>query len=101
LEKMPERLAEDHRNARLIADLLCEIPGLDVEPEKVCTNILMIGVKRTGFDSEQLATALKERGVLVSLLDSARIRLVTHNDVNREGILQAADIIKNVLGEIS
>jgi len=99
LEKMPARLAEDHRNARLLADLLHKIPGLDVEPEKVRTNILMTGVARTGLDSEQVATALKEHGVLVSLLDSARIRLVTHNDVNREEIYQAADTIKNVLGD--
>ena len=99
LEKMPARLSEDHRNARLMAELLCEAPGLDVEPEKVRTNILMVGVSRTGFDSEGLSAVLKENGVLVSLLDPARIRMVTHNDVDREQVLQAADIIKKVLGE--
>jgi threonine aldolase len=100
LEKMPARLHEDHQNARLMADLLNEIPWLDVEPEKVRTNILMVGVFRTGLDSERITAALKEKGVLVSLLDSARIRLVTHNDVNRDQIRQAADIIKRALGEI-
>jgi threonine aldolase len=98
LEKMPARLSEDHRNARLLADLLSEMPHLDVEPEKVRTNILMVGISRTGFDSERLASILKENGVLVSLLDSARIRLVTHNDVDREQVSQAAHIIKMVLG---
>jgi threonine aldolase len=100
LEKMPPRLPEDHQNARLMADLLNEIPSLDVEPEKVRTNILMVGVVRTGLDSERMAAALKEKGVLVSLLDSARIRLVTHNDVSRDQIRQAASIVKRVLGEI-
>jgi threonine aldolase len=100
LGKMPARLVEDHRNARLIADLLNDVPGLDVEPEKVRTNILMVGVSRTGLDSEKLAGLLKERGVLVSVLDSARIRLVTHNDVSREQVCEAADTIKNMLGEI-
>jgi len=99
LEKMPARLEEDHRNARLMADLLSRIPVLDVEPQKVRTNILMVGISRTGSDSERAAAALKESGVLVSLLDAARIRLVTHNDVNREQIIQAADIIKRALGE--
>jgi threonine aldolase len=99
LEQMPARLGEDHRNARFMADLLGEIPSLDVEPQKVRTNILMAGVARTGYDSEQLASALKEHGVLVSLLDSARIRIVTHNDVNRDQINQAAGIIQRVLGE--
>ena len=99
LEKMPARLVEDHRNARLLADLLSRTPVLDVEPEKVRTNILMVGISRTGLDSERAAAALKESGVLVSLLDAARIRLVTHNDVTRDQSIQAADIIKRVLGE--
>jgi threonine aldolase len=100
LEKMPARLAEDHRNARLMAELLSQIPLLDVDPEKVRTNILMVGVVRTGFDSERITAALKDKGVLVSLLDSARIRLVTHNDLSRDQIYEAADNIKGVLGAI-
>jgi threonine aldolase len=99
LEKMPARLAEDHQNARLLADLLNEIPELDLEPSKVRTNIFMVGISRTGFNSEQLSARLKERGLLVSQLDSCRIRLVTHNDVNRMQMHEAAGIIKRVLGE--
>jgi threonine aldolase len=98
LDKMTARLIEDHRNARLMADLLSEISGLDVEPERVRTNILMVGVTRTGNSSEQLAAILKDQGVWVSLLDSARIRLVTHNDVSRDQIIQAAEVFKKVLG---
>ncbi len=101
LEKMPGRLKEDHRNARLMAELLSEAPALDVQPEKVQTNILMVGVSRTGFDSEGLSAVLKENGVLVSLLDPGRIRLVTHNDVDGEQIRLAAGIIKKVIGEKS
>jgi threonine aldolase len=99
LEKMPVRLAEDHKNAQLMAVLLSETPGLDVQPGKVQTNILMVGVSRAGYTSEELSAALKPRGVLVSLLDSARIRIVTHNDVNRDQISAAAEIIKEVIGE--
>jgi threonine aldolase len=97
LEQMPARLDDDHRNARFMADLLSETPWLDVEPEKVRTNILMVGVSRTGLDSEQMAAVLKENGVLVSLLDSSRIRIVTHNDVDRSQIFRAAEIFKKVV----
>lgn len=97
LEKMPARLGEDHRNARLMADLLKEIPQLDLEPEKVRTNILIVSVERAGKTAEKLGALLKANGVLVSILDSARIRLVTHKDVTRKQILQAADIFKKVL----
>jgi threonine aldolase len=101
LETMPARLIEDHQNARELANLLAELPELDLEPAKVCTNILMVGILRTGLNSEQLAALLKENGVLVSLLDSTRIRLVTHKDMSREQVHQAAEIIKTVLKEQS
>jgi threonine aldolase len=99
LEKMPARLKEDHQNAKLLADLLKGAPQLDLEPEKVRTNILMVRITRTGLDSSQIIARLKAMGVLVSALDSARIRLVTHHDVNREQIYQAAETISKVLAQ--
>jgi threonine aldolase len=97
LEKMPARLIEDHQNARQLANLLSEIPELDLEPAKVRTNILIVGIGRTGLDSEGLSARLKEDGVLISQLDATRIRLVTHKDVNHGQILQAADAFKKIL----
>jgi threonine aldolase len=99
MEKMPARLQMDHQNGRLLADLLKQIPELDLEPEKVRTNILMVGISRTGFDSDKLATILREHGVLVSLLDRSSIRLVTHCNVHSAQISSAAAIIKQVLEE--
>lgn len=93
LEIMPGRLAEDHQNARLLSDMLREVPGLDVSPEKVCTNILMVGIERTGLDSNTVVGRLKREGVLISALDAARLRMVTHKDVSREQIRSAAETI--------
>ena len=97
LEKMPARLQEDHQNAQLLATLLKEAPQLDVEPEKVCTNIFMVGIARTGFDGSELVELLREKGVLVSALDSARLRIVTHHDVNKDQIIQAAEVIERLV----
>ena len=97
LEQMPARLAEDHQNARLLADLLHEMPGLSVDPGRVHTNILMAGIAREGMDSDALVRRLKQDGVLVSGLDPARIRLVTHKDVSREQIHEAAKIFRRAL----
>ncbi|MBP1622020.1 MAG: Threonine aldolase [Acidobacteria bacterium] len=99
LEKMPAGLAEDHRNARLLADLLQKIPGLDVVPEAVRTNILMAGIAQTGMDSGILTGLLKKDGVLVSALDATRLRLVTHKDVSREQIYAAAAAIEQCVGK--
>jgi threonine aldolase len=101
LEKMPSRLIEDHENARLLAGLLSESPKLGVEPEKVCTNIFMVDIARTGLDSGELVGRLKKAGVLVSALDSARLRMVTHRDVNREQIIRAAELIKDCVAQRS
>ncbi|MDM7997584.1 MAG: low-specificity L-threonine aldolase [Acidobacteriota bacterium] len=100
LEKMPARLGEDHENAKLLATLLKEIPQLDVDPEKVRTNILMAGITRTGLDSAEMIGRLKKAGVLVSALDSSRLRLVTHHDVNQEQILRAAACIKQIVTQM-
>jgi threonine aldolase len=97
LEKMPSRLIEDHQNARLLADLLKKIPELDLDPSSVRTNILMVGIGRTGLDSEKLGVLLKAEGVFISSLDASQIRLVTHKDVNRAQIVQAAEIFKKIL----
>jgi len=64
-----------------------------VEPEKVRSNIMMAGIARTGLDSSVLTERLKDAGVLVSALDATRLRLVTHNDVSREEIVQAAEVL--------
>jgi threonine aldolase len=100
LEKMPARLAEDHQNARLLADLLSEVSNLDLDPSQVRTNIVMVEIARARLNSDDLSTLLREQGVLISTVNPIKIRLMTHNDVNRNQIVQAAAIIKRVLGNI-
>src|SRR5207249_12144046 len=50
LEQMPERLGEDHANARLLATGLATIPGVSINPESVQTNILVFDISATGVD---------------------------------------------------
>ncbi len=97
LEKMPARLAEDHANARLLADLLMHVDSLDVDAASVRTNIVIVGIGRTGLDSTNLAGMLKGRGVLVGTVDSSTIRMLTHFDVGRPQIEKAAQIFSEVL----
>lgn len=97
LEKMPGRLAEDHRNARFLAEKLSEIPSLDVRPEKVRTNIVIVGTSRTGLDSARLAEVFQREGLLVGIVDPWTIRLLTHLDVSREQIERAPEIFGRVL----
>jgi threonine aldolase len=97
LEKMPARLKEDHEHARLLAELLSEIRSLDVNPEQVRTNIVVVGVARTGYDSSGMLELLKREGVLSGTVNSATLRLLTHVDIDREQIVRAARVFKEVV----
>ena len=67
LDHHVERLAEDHANARHLAEGLAEIPGIELDPATVETNIVWFDV-RGRMSAVELAAALKERGVLIGAL---------------------------------
>ncbi len=77
-----ERLAEDHANAQLLAEGLSQIEEISFDPERVQTNMLFISLKNDS--PEELATYLKQRGILISPYNP--IRLVTHLDVTQEDV---------------
>ncbi len=97
LERMTLRLPEDHENAKILAGLLSEIRSLDVDPAKVRTNIVIVGIGRTQFDTDTLAGRLKEKGLLAGTVDSVTLRLLTHVDISLEAIHRAAGIFADVL----
>ncbi len=91
-----ERLAEDHENARLIADAVREVPGLTLVPPEVETNLVWFEVSPRWGSARDLAERLKAEGVLVAALGANVIRAVTHLDVNREQCRRAASIIRGL-----
>jgi threonine aldolase len=96
LEQMPRRLAEDHRNANLLADGLATIPHIRFERSLVQTNIVIFDVAELGLAAEEFTAALKQRGVLASVVGRSRVRLVTHFDVTREQCAKAIGLIAEV-----
>jgi threonine aldolase len=96
LEHHVARLAEDHANARRLAEALAPIPGLSVEP--VETNLVFVRVQETGFTAPELAARLREAGVDVSVSTPTRLRLVTHLDVSAADIERAIDRFHSILG---
>ena len=76
----------DHENARYLAESLAEMPGIEIDPATVETNIVIFDVSGTGMTSDEFCSRLKQRGVLAIGLDQRRTRMVAHHDVNREGL---------------
>jgi threonine aldolase len=98
LEEGPKRLKDDHDNASVLAQRLARVPGIDLNPEKVQTNIVIFSVKPSGLSSAEFLTQLASRGVLAVPVDAHRVRMVTHLDVTRREIENAADVVASVLG---
>jgi threonine aldolase len=95
LEHHVNRLAEDHRNAARLAEGLAAVPALDVEA--VETNIVFVGLDRTGLSAAQLLPRLQAGGVDVSISSPTRLRLVTHMDVSTSDIERAVAVFHKVL----
>ena len=87
------RLAEDHQNAKVLAEGLSTIDGLDVELDTVETN--MVFVTSDLETQPQLIQILKERGVLVG--GYGQLRLVTHYDIDAEDVYVVIDAFKKAV----
>ncbi|WP_199912503.1 MULTISPECIES: low-specificity L-threonine aldolase [unclassified Actinomyces] len=80
IEEMTQRLHEDHANARLLAELLNELPGVEVDLDAVQINMVF-----ATFDWPDLAglkSWLAERGAIIGQPDGQVVRFLTNNDVN-------------------
>lgn len=98
LEEMVDRLAEDHANARRLAQGLAEIPGIAINPDTVETNIVIFGLAQEDMRPAELAAKLRERGVLLSPIDDRRLRAVTHYGIEAQDIETALRACRQVLG---
>jgi threonine aldolase len=93
MEDSPGKLHDDHCNARFLADGLARIPGVQMDPQKVATNIVVFDVLGTGRAPAELSTQLKQRGVLMNAINERQMRAVTHYDITREDCAQALDAL--------
>ena len=96
LEKLTGRLADDHANARYLAERIAHWKGAEVDLEGVQTNIVMFHLADHGLSAGFVAE-LKQRGVLAGTTGPHTIRLVTHHDVLRRDCEQAGDILEQML----
>jgi threonine aldolase len=91
------RLAEDHANARLLAERLAGLRGVELNLATVQSNIVIFRMDETAPDAETIVARAKEAGVLVSAFAARTIRAVTHLDVNRDQCRRAADLLAQVI----
>lgn len=94
LEQMVDRLAEDHANARVLAEGLAELPGVTLDLDTVQTNIIYIDLAPE-VDLKALEYALAEAGIKLGV--GQRTRLVTHYGITRADVEYTVDIFRRAL----
>ncbi len=96
LHDMPARLADDHANARLLAEAVAAEPNAEIDLEAVQTNIVIFRLRDDG-DAAAFCAGLKQKGVLASAIGPQSIRFVTHYDAGRDSCRSAALIVAELL----
>lgn len=94
LDQMVDRLAEDHANARTLAEGLAELPGVRIDLDRVQTNIVRFDVPEMG--AREFAAACRARGVLGGA-SSAGVRFVTHYGIEAADVQRALSVCSEVL----
>lgn len=97
LRSMVDRLAEDHANAKFLAEGLADIKGIECDASMVDTNIIFFRIVDTRFTWRTFVEAVRQQGLYIDELGHGRIRAVTHSGINFQQIKQALDIIRNVM----
>jgi threonine aldolase len=91
------RLAEDHANARLLAERLAGLAVVELDLATVQTNIVIFRLRPGALDAEGIVARAKEVGVLVSAFAARTVRAVTHLDVDTEQCRRAAERLAAVI----
>ena len=92
-----ERLADDQRRARRLAEALASLPGLDVALETVQTNMVFVGTRGTGLPAATLVERLAVEGVLCLDEGPSSVRFVTHLDLDERDIDDTIAVVTRVL----
>jgi threonine aldolase len=97
LQHNVERLADDHRRARRLAESLARLPGLDVDLAKVQTNMVFAGTRGCGLPAAELVARLAAAGVLTLDEGPWSVRFVTHLDVDDGDVEDTVAAVAGVL----
>ena len=99
LETMTARLAEDHANARHLAEGLCAVPGIQLTPDSVRTNIVFINLAPSAPPATEIVARMQTQGVRMLATGPRQIRAVTHYGISEEDIDRAVRAVIESLGD--
>ena len=98
LEKMIDRLREDHANARLLGEKIAKVKGVNIDLKDVQTNMVTFDLD-SSIDCDLFQLKLKQNGILALAQAKNRVRMVTHRGIERQDIEKATGAIERILSK--
>lgn len=97
LDNLVDRLADDHENAKTLANEIAEIPGLKLSRAPVETNLVFFDVSGTGLTAQQIHERLAEQDIRIGVDGPMEMRAVTHIDISAADITDALSALRSVV----
>jgi threonine aldolase len=97
LDRMVDRLAEDHANARRLGEGLQGLAGIEVDRSRIESN-MVFGDCRPPLTARQFIEQCRAEGVLLDQASPRRWRMVTHRGVSADDVDHAVDAVRRLLG---
>ena len=97
LEKMTERIADDHQNARALAEGISDIKGISIDLDKIQTNIIYFSLDHPKIDSSLFLDKMCEKNIHFFELGPSWYRLVTHNGISKDDVSNVVEEFHQLL----
>jgi threonine aldolase len=97
LTEMVDRLADDHANAKKLAEGLADIPGISLDPAQIKTNIVYFELTRSDMSPADLVNRLEADGVRMLPVGPQRLRAVTHYHITSDDIDYTLGVFSKIL----
>jgi len=100
LRRMVDRLADDHANARRLAEGLSNLPGISIDHDQVQTNLVLVKVTHPKLDVPGLLKLLAAKGVLGIPFAPGVFRLCLYHNIGKAEVDRAVAICREVLASV-
>lgn len=99
LTEMVDRLAEDHANARMLAEALNNLPEIQIDLDSVQTNLVRCRLISETLTDEAFIQGMKEQGILLGRIGNGNLRFVTHYGITEANIQTTIQAVKKALAQ--
>ena len=100
LEQMIVRLADDHKNAKILAEGIAQIKGLSIDLSKVHTNIVYFSLNSDKISPEKFLASLEEKGIRYLSTAKSTFRMVTHYGIESQDIQTALSALYQIMSQL-